>query len=421
MIDGLGALEVGGLRAGLGDDLSQDLRVLQHRAGLEHVLVKRLAVVIGHEQRALQRLENGLLADVRIRVVDEHAGIDVAVRVNVEVSAAARDASADVLAVVLEVHREEALRGAVAADAVDNDLSLLGRRQELGRSVVAHGHVVEVPHEERAVILHHLVILLRSDGVVVLARVAAGHAVHQPAVVHDLHGLQHALVDALAAAAVGRLLEAFEGDRGHEVLHAQHLVRELLVDQSAVREGEEHAVVMLLAETDDVLLPHQRLAAGVDVQVHAHLLTLADDVVDLVVGQVQLIAVLGRPAAHALQVAGRGRIQQDGPRDVASVLRAHLVLLLPADQVRINEEVRHESLKDLGVHVLLDVKNVVMIRVLRVLQRVADRFPLAGEVVAGELVRPVHDLRHVPDRILRHVGDSLLETEFLEGHRNSHI
>ena len=83
------------------------------------------------------------------------------------------------------------------------------------------------------------------------------------------------LIDAVAPAAVGGLLKALDADGGHKVLHPQHLIGKGLVDQGAVGEGQEHAVVVLLAQLDEVVLAHQRLAAGVDVDVDAQFLALA--------------------------------------------------------------------------------------------------------------------------------------------------
>ena len=51
MIDAFRALEVGAVSTGLVDHLAQQLGVFQHRAGTQMVLVERLAVVVGHEQR----------------------------------------------------------------------------------------------------------------------------------------------------------------------------------------------------------------------------------------------------------------------------------------------------------------------------------------------------------------------------------
>jgi hypothetical protein len=64
-----------------------------------------------------------------------------------------------------------------------------------------------------------------------------------------------------------------------------------------------------------------------------------DDAVDLVIAQIQLVAVLGGPAAGAVEVAGGGGVQQNGPGHVAVVLVADFVLLVPADDVGVEEEV----------------------------------------------------------------------------------
>ncbi len=81
---------------------------------------------------------------------------------------------------------------------------------------------------------------------------------------------------------------------------------------------------VLLAEPDEVSFAHERLAAGVDEDVRAELLALVDDGVDVVIAQVELVAVLCRPAARAMQVAGGGGVEQDGPGNVALVFLAVL-------------------------------------------------------------------------------------------------
>ena len=101
------------------------------------VLVEGLAVVVSHEQRAVQNFQNRLVVDVGVGVVDEHAGLGVTGRVDVEVVATAGDAAAHELAVVLEVHGIEgdvALRGAQIADPFDHVLALLrgGQRCRTG-------------------------------------------------------------------------------------------------------------------------------------------------------------------------------------------------------------------------------------------------------------------------------------------------
>ena len=80
-----------------------------------------------------------------------------------------------------------------------------------------------------------------------------------------LHGPHDGLVGAGAPAAVGGLLKALHADGGDKVLHPQHLLGELAVDEGAVGKGQEHAVRVGLAQADDVVLAHHGLAAGEDV------------------------------------------------------------------------------------------------------------------------------------------------------------
>ena len=64
--------------AGLRNHLAQQLRVFQHGARAQVVLVERLAIVVRHEERRLQDFEQCFFANVGIGIVDEHARVDVA-------------------------------------------------------------------------------------------------------------------------------------------------------------------------------------------------------------------------------------------------------------------------------------------------------------------------------------------------------
>ena len=107
---------IAGMGAGLVDDLPQLFGVLQHGTGAQHVVVEGLAVVIGAEEGGAQGFQQGLLADVGVRVVDEDAGVTVAVGVDVQVAATAGDTSADKLAVVLEVENEHGFSALARSD-----------------------------------------------------------------------------------------------------------------------------------------------------------------------------------------------------------------------------------------------------------------------------------------------------------------
>lgn len=59
--------------ADLRNHLAQQLRVFQHGARAQVVLVERLAIVVRHEERRLQDFEQCFFANVEIGIVDEHA------------------------------------------------------------------------------------------------------------------------------------------------------------------------------------------------------------------------------------------------------------------------------------------------------------------------------------------------------------
>ena len=73
--------------AGLRNHLAQQLRVFQHGARAQVVLVERPAIVVRHEERRLQDFEQCFFADVGIGIVDEHARVGVAAGVDIQVYA----------------------------------------------------------------------------------------------------------------------------------------------------------------------------------------------------------------------------------------------------------------------------------------------------------------------------------------------
>ena len=331
--------------------------------------------------------------------MDERAGFDVARRVDVQISSAARDAAAHVFAVVPEVDGKDGFGLAERAHLVVHPASLLRGRHQLGHRIHAYGHVGEEPAELGAPFDHLVEIGFASDHVAVLAGVAAGDAEGQLAVSEALHGGYDLAVGAFASAEVGAFLKTFHGNGGNKVLDPQHLVGEFVVDKRGVGEGQEHGIVVLLAQLDDVVLAHERFAAGIDVHHDAQLFALADDVVQLVVGQVELIAVLRCPAAGAVQVAGRGRIHQDGPGDIAAVLFSGR----DGSRVRLNVGVVDKVDEDLFQYVSVDglehVQHVLVPYIVRILGNRFDRGLLIVEAVFFiEFKNQVH---HFLDRCFR--------------------
>ena len=64
--------------ADLRNHLAQQLRVFQHGARAQVVLVEQLAIVVRHKERRLQDFEQCFFANVGIGIADKHARVDVA-------------------------------------------------------------------------------------------------------------------------------------------------------------------------------------------------------------------------------------------------------------------------------------------------------------------------------------------------------
>lgn len=73
--------------ADLRNHLAQQLRVFQHGARAQVVLVERPAIAVRHEERRLQDFEQCFFANVGIGIVDEHARVGVAAGVDIQVYA----------------------------------------------------------------------------------------------------------------------------------------------------------------------------------------------------------------------------------------------------------------------------------------------------------------------------------------------
>ena len=90
-----------------------------------------------------------------------------------------------------------------------------------------------------------------------------------------VHGVLDLGVGALAAAGVGGVLVALGAEMAGTKLPTRIMSSQKASSISvAVGEAEERAVRVLLANPDEVLLAHERLAARVDVDVGAELLAL---------------------------------------------------------------------------------------------------------------------------------------------------
>lgn len=100
MLRALGRLHIGGVGTGIGDHFPQLLRVLQHGAGAQHVVIKGLPLVISHEDGRLEALQQCFFPDVAVGIVDEHTGVHIAVGIDVQIPASSGDTAAHILSVI---------------------------------------------------------------------------------------------------------------------------------------------------------------------------------------------------------------------------------------------------------------------------------------------------------------------------------
>ena len=119
--------------------------------------------------------------------MDKDAGVNIAVGIDMQVAPSACDASADIFAVVLEVHAEEGFGLAEVAELMIHILALLGRREKIGSGVVSDRHIVEVPDKVRAPVDHLIVEGFAADGLEVLTGVAAGDTEGKPFFFEQVH------------------------------------------------------------------------------------------------------------------------------------------------------------------------------------------------------------------------------------------
>ena len=283
---------------------------------------------------------------------------------------------------------------------MDHILALLSVQHQVNIGTVADGHIVEVPVEAHAMTDEHIHELIAGDGLVVSAGVADGGTEQQAVLLHQIHGVHDAVIDALAAAVVGGIADALDGDEEGHVADFLDAVTEGLVNQRAVGEEVEHRVLVLGGQLEQVLLAAGRLPAGAHIPVDAQFLTLGNDAIHILKTQVQAVAVLGSPAALAVQVAGGSRVEQQNPRHVAVVLLAQLHDVVVACEHTLVHEVQGVHLQDMGVDLIDGLVGVLHPLTVGVGHEGADLVPVGiGVTVSQQGLRQVDEL----DSLLGHM------------------
>ena len=153
--------------------------------------------------------------NIRARIMDEHAGLRIAVRIDVEIISAARDASADEFPVILEIHGEDRLSAAAAADLTDsviNIFTLLRIRHQFRCRIHADRHQMEIPAEAHALFDLQIQELITGDRLKVILCVGDRGPEQAAVLLQNIHGMHDSAEHALAAAHVIDLGEPLQRD-----------------------------------------------------------------------------------------------------------------------------------------------------------------------------------------------------------------
>ena len=231
---------------------------------------------------------------------------------------------------------------------------------------------MEVPAETDALLNLHIQEFVGCDCLEILCCVADRCPEEAAVRLQNIHRLHDARKDTITAAKIIDLGEAFQGNGEAQVSDLADLLRKLIIDQSSVRVGVELTVMVLFAELQDVCLADKRLAACEHVKVYAKLLALRDDAVQVLEAQVQLVSILGRPAASAVQVAGGGRIHQDQPRDIAAVFLTVCADGLGSVDHRLKHQVEQCHLQNIRIQLVDQLVQVLVPLFIRIGKKLAE-------------------------------------------------
>ena len=143
---------------------------------------------------------------------------------------------------------------------------------------------------------------------------------------------------------------------------------------------------MCLADFENILFANERLTAGHHVQMRAELRALVYDRLHFLEREAVLAAVLRRPTALALTVAGARRVKEDDVREVALVLFTVFTHTLGADIGAVAH--RHNTLaQGRSVHIFQNRQHIACPDVVGVMHRLAERIEiLFGKQIACQLL-----------------------------------
>ncbi len=260
--------------------------------------------------------------DICIRVVDKHARFRITGRVNVEVVPPACNTAANILPIILEIHREElywTVHRANIANAFYHVLALLSRRQQVRYSVIPYRHIVEVEAKTCAIVGDHVHKFVVCNSFNVITGIADRCAKKDAILFEQGHCIHYRLIMSIAAPCIICFRRALNREQKNYVAKPNNILAQRIVNKRRICINRKFYIVVLLCQANDISFTHQRLATGEHIQVNAKFLAFSDNLIHILKGEVIPVAVCASPAACTMHIACGCRVKQDEPRNVAAV------------------------------------------------------------------------------------------------------
>ena len=103
------------------------------------------------------------------------------------------------------------------------------------------------------------------------------------------------------------------------------------------------------AEPQDIVFPDQRFSPGHHEGMDTQGFPLGHDLIHGFIGKIQSMAVFCCPAADAVHVADTGRVEQDGPGNIAMVFIPASLPGLQSIESRLKTQIHDSGFQDMGI------------------------------------------------------------------------
>ncbi len=237
--------------------------------------------------------------DIAVRIMNKGTGFNITICIDMQISSSTGDTSVHIFPVVPEIHGEQLFGVAEFANLTIHKLTLLCCHHQIRNRIHAYRHISKVPCELRSLVNQEIRKFLTADYFGVGSCIAKGGAKRQLFASEKVHGLNHLLIGSLPASGIRCFLKSLNADGRHKIFDAQHLVGKVLIYQGTVGKRKEFTITVFLTKTDNILFPHQRLPAGIDIEINAKLFPLLNDAVQGIIVHGKLVAILCCPTACA--------------------------------------------------------------------------------------------------------------------------